>query len=103
MNHEELLIKTDAIHSKCKQVLSKKKKNRELPSDRLFQFHLAANLRQKKLVSAIADMMTKHTTQLYTMIEANERGEDVTIKEWRETLIDEINYRYIMLVALEDE
>jgi len=103
MTHEELLAKADAVHEECKQILSKKKKNRELPSDRLYQFHLAANLRNKKVTTAIADMMTKHTTQLYTMIDKFEKGEEVTISEWKETLIDEINYRYIMFAALEEE
>jgi hypothetical protein len=103
MNHQELLTRTDTIHSQIKILLSKKKKNRELPNDRLHQFHMGASLRQKSTTCAVADMMTKHTTQLYSMIEAEAKGEEITLAEWRETIKDHIAYLYIMLANIEEE
>jgi|GEM_PF-4805222 hypothetical protein len=102
MNHQELLARTDAIHSQIKILLSKKKKNRELPNDRLHQFHIGAVLRQKNTTGAVADMMTKHTTQLYSMVDAESKGEEITLAEWRETIKDHIAYLYIMLADIEE-
>jgi len=103
MDHQELLMRTDSIHSRCKQLLSKKKKHRDSSEDRLLQFKMAAALRRKSRLESVADMATKHTTQLFIMIKEHSGGEEITLKQWQETLIDEINYRYIMLAMLEED
>ena len=102
MNHQEFLSKTDVIHAKCKALLDKKKRHRETDEDRLYQFKQVAELRQTSEVSAVADMMVKHTTQLFAMVKNHEDGEEITLKEWRATLYDDINYRYLMLCVLDE-
>ena len=103
MNHKELLDLTDEVHEKCKQILSKKKKSRELPDDRLFQFRLDANLRQCSMIEAVADMMTKHTTQFYTMVKEHSAGVKIAKKVWESTILDHINYLYLTLAVLEED
>lgn len=86
----------------CKRLLEKKRKYREGTTevDRLQQFRVAAELRETDPADAVAGMMVKHDTQLYTMVNTDREGAEIQLKDWREVIYDSINYRLLLLAAL---
>ena len=102
MNHEEFLKFVDETNEKCKVILNKKKRHRETVDDRMLQFRIGASLRQRSMVSAVADQMLKHTTQLYAMVKEHEDGIPIDPPTWEETIYDNINYQHLMLAALKE-
>ncbi len=90
----------------CKRLLETKRKYREGTAevDRLLQFKMAASLRESQVPEAIAGMMIKHDTQLYTMLNSEREGNGaIELKRWKETIYDSINYRLLLLAALGEE
>ena len=89
----------------CKRLLEKKRKHREGHTgfDRLDQFKRGAKLRNKKASDSVGDMMSKHITQLFTMLEEESWGEDIPMSQWKETIYDSINYHMLLLAALSEE
>jgi hypothetical protein len=104
MNHEEFI--RDVVQpqfSKCLSVLGKKRKYRDTTGDRLVQFRIGAALRSSTSHQALAGMMSKHSTQLYTMIEADAKGEPIDKKEWEEVITDHINYLLLLKAIIQEE
>lgn len=89
----------------CKRLLEKKRQYREGNDqlDRLQQFKMAGALRESFPSSAVAGMMVKHVTQLFTMISRYEEGEEIPEAKWKETIYDSINYHLLLLAALSEE
>ena len=106
MQQSEFMSIVDKTFADLKRILDKKRKHREGKgaTDRLMQFKMAAAVRQTHPASAVAGMMVKHDTQLYTMIdEAVEGNESIPMAQWRETIYDSINYRLLLLAALSED
>ena len=89
----------------CKRLLEKKRKHREGKggTDRLDQFKRGAALRDKKVSDSVGDMMSKHVTQLFTMLEEESWGEDIPFAQWKEVIYDSINYHLLLFAALSEE
>jgi len=102
MNHEEFLKVVDDTNGRCIDLLGKKRKHRETSDNRLLQFDAVSALRQRSTISAVADMMVKHTTQLFAMVKEHEDGIPINPEEWNETIIDNMNYHHLMVAALHE-
>jgi hypothetical protein len=70
--------------------------------DRLIQFKLAAHLQNETPEEALAGMMAKHTTSIYSMVMETGQGVHHPLETWAEKVTDHINY-LVLLMALVTE
>ena len=64
--------------------------------DRLHNFKVAAELSGESPIKALGGMMKKHTVSVYDLIEAANRGEDISLELWDEKIGDHINYLLLL-------
>lgn len=84
---------------KCKEVLGVKA-SEYATSDRLHNFKVAAVLQHESPIKALGGMMAKHTVSVYDLIEAENRGEEVSLEMWDEKIGDHINYLLLLWAAV---
>lgn len=88
--------------AECRKVLKEKGEYYKVSEDRLDQFKKAAVLEDTTPIGALGGMMVKHTTKLYDLIAAEERGEHIEQEEWDEVITDHINYLHLLNGLLEE-
>lgn len=93
----------EEMQIQCGSVLMAKEEEYSDGSDRLIQFKQVAALRGSSQLEACAGMMAKHTTKLYMMIGAEDRGKVHGQDAWEEVLNDHINYLTLLKAVLIDE
>ncbi len=88
---------------KCNNVMFSRKRLYAPSEDRLENFKRQAALRNLTPLQSLAGNAAKHTATFYDLIERSAGGEKINIKQWQETITDEINYRLLALgLILED-
>ena len=103
MRAEEFNKIFDSTISKCAEVLKAKGNEYSLDYDRLHNFKLAKQLMGGTAVNALAGMMSKHTVSVYDYIDRYERGENITLEQWDEKIIDSMNYLILLRAVIIDE
>lgn len=91
------------MQSQCIKLLAIKEEEYSDGKDRLIQFKQAAALRGVTPLEACSGMMVKHTTKLYTMISAEDKGKVHGQDAWEEILNDHSNYLTLLKAVLIDE
>jgi len=85
----------------CKETLKIKEKSYAPEQDRLEQFKRLAEFRRKTEFEIAADLMQKHTTKIYDLLDGRIKGFD--LDEWTETIKDHINYLILAKALLIDK
>lgn len=88
---------------KCESVLISKGSEYSLDYDRLHNFQLAKQLMNSSAVNALGGMMVKHTVSVYDYVDRYERGENITLEQWDEKIIDSMNYLILLRAVLIEE
>ena len=101
MKNEQFAEIVDQMYVQCTELLDVKEKQYSDGVDRLIQFKTAANLAGHSPVNALAGMMIKHTTKLYTML-GDGFGKH-NVEQWEETLNDHVNYLFLLKAVLIEE
>jgi len=103
MTPEKFKEEVNEMFTECCDLLSIKEKDYSDGKDRLIQFKQAAALKQEQALDALAGMMAKHTTKLYTMLADCRGGEMFEEKQWKEVIYDHVNYLFLLKALLTDE
>jgi len=104
MNNEEFERVVDDQIRQCKNTLANKATIYAADDpDRLCQFKKIATLSGCTQLEAVRGCMAKHTTLLYDLIQLTESLSPPSIKQWEETLKDQINYIYLLRAVLTEE
>lgn len=93
----------EEMQAQCRTLLIKKEEEYSDGMDRLIQFKQAAALRNVSPLEACSGMMVKHTTKLYSMISAEDKGKIHGRDAWEEVLNDHSNYLTLLKAVLIDE
>ena len=84
---------------KSSNVLDSKRAEYTPEADRLANFKTSAALQNVDPITALGGMLAKHTVSVHDYISREEKGEEFTLEQWDEKIIDVINYM-ILLRAL---
>lgn len=68
--------------------------------DRLYNFKVAAGIRDCTPIQALAGMMEKHTVSVYDMCDS---GGEYPIELWNEKITDSINYLLLLRALVEEK
>ena len=99
MNSKEFEVALEQRIEKCKEVLGVKA-SEYATSDRLHNFKVAAVLQHESPAKALGGMMAKHTVSVYDLIEAENRGKEISLELWDEKIGDHINYLLLLWAAV---
>ena len=103
MRTEEFNEIFDNTISKCAEVLKAKGNEYSLDYDRLHNFKIAKQLMNSSAVNALGGMMVKHTVSVYDYVDRYERGENISLEQWDEKIIDSMNYLILLRAVLIEE
>ena len=103
MKPEKFVEVLNEMQIQCVELLGKKEEEYSDGKDRLVQFKQVASLRGTSPLEAVAGMMAKHTTKLYTMIGDETAGKIHGQEAWEEVLNDHSNYLTLTKAVLIDE
>jgi len=101
MTQDEFKTVVNEMFTQCCDLLSVKEKEYSDGKDRLVQFKNSGILLYKGPIEALAGMMVKHTTKLYSMLD-DDFGTH-TREAWEEVLNDHTNYLFLLKAMLIDE
>ena len=85
----------------CRETLKIKEKSYAPGQDRLEQFKKLAEFRKKTEFEIAADLMQKHTTKIYDLLDG--KIKNFNLEEWTETIKDHINYLILAKAVLMDK
>lgn len=89
---------------KVEGVLDSKKKEYTPQLDRLSNFKVAASLQGISNKQALLGMVAKHMVSVADYIQRDAAGEEFTVEQWDEKIIDVINYMVLLRgLIIEDE
>lgn len=100
MNHEKFTAIVVNQLDACKDTLVDKAKEYAIGDDRLYQFKVAAALQSCTPVRALVGMMVKHTTCIYDLCAAHDKGNKSSMVLWNEKITDQINYLLLLKATL---
>ena len=103
MRAEEFNKIFDDTIAKCAEVLKAKGNEYSLDYDRVHNFNIAKQLMNSSAVNALGGMMVTHTVSVYDYIDRYERGEDISLEQWDEKIIDSMNYLILLRAVIIDE
>lgn len=82
------------------KVLDSKRAEYTPDADRLANFKTAAALENVQPITALGGMLAKHTVSVHDYIAREEKGEEFTLKQWDEKIIDVVNYMILLRACI---
>lgn len=99
MNQKQFAKVVAATQQKCTDLLVVKGAEYG-PEDRLHNFRTSSVLQSCTMKQALAGKMAKHTVSIYDMISS---GEDYSLAQWDEKILDHLNYLLLLRAILQEE
>ena len=96
MKPEEFNKFLNDLLSEMKSTLETKEQTYSSGTDRFHNFIKAGEIDDKRPIDALRGMQTKHRVAIYDFLN-KENITDTSYEEWREKIIDNINYYILML------
>ena len=96
MKPEEFNDFLNDLLNEMQRTLETKEKTYSSGTDRFHNFIKAGKLDDKRAIDALRGMQTKHRVAIYDFLN-KENITDTSYEEWREKIIDNINYYILML------
>lgn len=102
MNHQEFNDFLESVLDSIEETLSSKAEQYAAGGNRFHNFERAAVFDQKRPIDALRGMQTKHRVAIADYLD-RETVTDTPYKEWKEKILDNINYYILMLGMIFDE
>lgn len=102
MKPEEFNKFLNDLLSEMKSTLETKEQTYSSGTDRFHNFIKAGEIDDKRPIDALRGMQTKHRVAIYDFLN-KENLTDTPYEEWREKIIDNINYYILMLGMVAEE
>ena len=102
MINAEFIEIVEAQNRRCLKLLDKKQKEQygiTDDEDRLIQFKKLAVLKNRTRLQSVGDLMSKHTTMIYDLIETDA----LESKIWQEVINDHMNYLHLLKAQLVED
>lgn len=93
----------DETMAKCSELLGIKANDYAEGDDRLHNFMIAGDLADCSPIKAVQGMMLKHVVSVNDYINRYEDGADISMEQWDEKILDNINYLILLRAAVIDD